>query len=432
MCGIFGYYCWSDRRPGAEVVRNMLLENQSRGRDAAGLAWKGHAGQVSIVKRKGPASELVDKIDRDMPRLWDELGASPIVIGHARARTKGTEDNNENNHPVIFNGWAVVHNGHVHNDDDLFHKAIDRGVERFAEVDTAAIPLVLAESGIDGLGQLGGSATLAAWNKNEVDVLTLARVNGPDLYLYLEPDCSTLFFSSAPASSIVPATDLGPLRFATVSRLPDDSALELRARRRDCRLFDIDNKPYVKPFEPKTYDFPNKVLSTGSWECQINWTNTNPTMVRVLPIFHLIGRSPSFSDFDRANIDRLIVDTGTPKLEVATPLGRWLVEVTQNNGRAALHKVFRPIKSYRALYDSRRVAKWWELPITDTARHAMDGRFNYEPIVISKTKRDGGISMVEPGYMCPICGVFRESHLVHGESSTCQWCYTQLLVPRAR
>ena len=66
---------------------------------------------------------------------WKELILPSSMILHTRMKTQGSEKNNANNHPLFSkNGIAIVHNGIIYNDKEIFGKK-----ERDAEVDSVKV-----------------------------------------------------------------------------------------------------------------------------------------------------------------------------------------------------------------------------------------------------------------------------------------------------
>lgn len=110
MCGIFGYISKSGAGPDLAILRRIAVETQSRGRHAFGMAWLGD-GAIETFKRPGAASD--DLRDVDLCK------GARIVVGHCRYATHGSPADNRNNHPHrAGRGW-FVHNGVVHNHQDL-------------------------------------------------------------------------------------------------------------------------------------------------------------------------------------------------------------------------------------------------------------------------------------------------------------------------
>lgn len=190
MCGIAGFsLAPSDRGKfdTALLAKSLLLEIEVRGRDATGAAW--YEGDTLIVQKDAMKA-------KDFVHFLDMPETTTNAILHTRFGTKGSEFNNNNNHPVITGNIVGVHNGGVWNDDSLF-RIMDLEDERIAEVDTEAIFAAIAygqevhpkKAGprlagdlLGILGKIDGSAAIA-WHEIEgdKDVLHVSRIYGSPL-----------------------------------------------------------------------------------------------------------------------------------------------------------------------------------------------------------------------------------------------------------
>lgn len=139
MCGI----CAISRNPvkssipdARKFMRLGAIAIESRGGHATGFAWADPTGLPWYWKTQGPAT----KVAKFAPL---ETGMQ-VVIGHTRHATQGRVEDNVNNHPIIGEGLALVHNGRVENDSTLFDLMPD--YERTGEVDSEAILAILAST----------------------------------------------------------------------------------------------------------------------------------------------------------------------------------------------------------------------------------------------------------------------------------------------
>lgn len=259
MCGIAGWFSQGKKRPSPAVIEGLLLANQERGISAAGVAWR-DGDKIRVRKSQGPAQDFL----KANPALLKEMVESPIGLLHARATTKGSEKQEENNHPVVGFDWAVTHNGTITNDDDLweyYEKKLK--IERFADVDTSVIPLVLnqgktLDESINNLTLIAGTATLAAWSGKHIDRILLARKGQHDLHMFLDEKDDILYWSSSGAASyVMRGTTIGRHKFMPFTRLADDHVLLLQPGGWDkTRVFKLDFHPFYMPLKPTT--------STGS------------------------------------------------------------------------------------------------------------------------------------------------------------------------
>jgi amidophosphoribosyltransferase len=150
MCAIFGlgFMHGHQLRNGPLVqnfVRALFLQNMSRGRTSSGLAYVS-VGGIKVIKKNVPAMGFLnlpeyDKTESECVNF--EIDNPPLsILGHCRQKTKGTELNSKNNHPIICNKIVGVHNGMISNDDHLFRtyaKMFDRNGEVDSEIIFALI-----------------------------------------------------------------------------------------------------------------------------------------------------------------------------------------------------------------------------------------------------------------------------------------------------
>jgi len=158
-----------------------LLE--SRGRDASGFAFI-RDNNLLVSKAPIKSSEFVKTDD------WKELVLPSSMILHTRMKTQGSEKNNANNHPLFSkNGIAIVHNGIIYNDKEIFGKK-----QRDAEVDSESI-LHLLSMKMKGdrikrlFEKVEGSFAVAMLDKYFPERLVLIKKDNPiDLYFDSKDD----------------------------------------------------------------------------------------------------------------------------------------------------------------------------------------------------------------------------------------------------
>jgi len=180
MCGIAGFSINErDRQKinSRNLANKLLLAIVARGEDATGAGWveeKNGVKEVFFAKAPIPADLYV--ADNDMMAK-----RTPTAILHTRYATKGSPENNDNNHPIVIpNGVVGVHNGVIVNDDDLFE---DYGWERIGEVDSEAIFQLIANMAhpLDELQILEGRASISWIDINDPHTLHIARLAGSPL-----------------------------------------------------------------------------------------------------------------------------------------------------------------------------------------------------------------------------------------------------------
>jgi len=127
VCGIVGYIGRSEAAP---ILLEGLRRLEYRGYDSAGLAIHTPDG-LKIIRSVGKISNLCQL-----------LSSSPVPgtfgLGHTRWATHGRPSEN-NAHPHVVNGLAVVHNGIIENYAELKAGLIQQGRTFSSETDTEVI-----------------------------------------------------------------------------------------------------------------------------------------------------------------------------------------------------------------------------------------------------------------------------------------------------
>ena len=193
MCGIMGYYSFGNTLPDKKKIEKMFVLLETRGRDASGFAFIDPATkQLKVTKAPVPVFQV-----NQIPRL-DNVGSAKVMIFHTRMKTQGEPSNNMNNHPLFTkDGLAIVHNGQIYNDKEIF----TRKVKRDAQVDSEAILAVLAKSKRKEdtikrvFEELEGAFAVAFIAQNEPDKLTLIKKDNP-IELYYNSNDDILYFCS--------------------------------------------------------------------------------------------------------------------------------------------------------------------------------------------------------------------------------------------
>ncbi len=210
MCGLAGVLLYPTQRSEAEwaelreVFTRMLVFNEERGREAAGVAAIQINGDYSLFKQPLPASELI-KMD-GYHRVIESIGdGTTCILGHTRMPTKGSRWNNANNHPLLAGHVIGIHNGVINNDDELFARF---RLPRAGEVDSEIIFRLLDT--LNPTGSLNGTYLAAVRDKVRLLEGTFATLsvdlrkptglfvtkNLMPLCLHYEERLKALFFSS--------------------------------------------------------------------------------------------------------------------------------------------------------------------------------------------------------------------------------------------
>jgi glucosamine 6-phosphate synthetase-like amidotransferase/phosphosugar isomerase protein len=178
MCGIAGYSL--DARSGVHrtlAAQALLAAIAERGADAVGYAHRGPETPVIVHKQRTGASALLDRIS-----VPDETTQTLI---HVRDYTKGHPTIEANNHPVRHGAVVGVHNGIIHNDEEIFaaHGFVRSAPEM--TVDSAAIFALAEDSGnqASALEELCGSMASAWIDERCPDTVYAARGVGRPLWI---------------------------------------------------------------------------------------------------------------------------------------------------------------------------------------------------------------------------------------------------------
>lgn len=229
MCSIVGMgfqrdHTVYDKRMVHKIIDKLLISGMSRGRTATGLCYTSNE-EITIVKNKIEATNFIDtdfyKNAQKKYACFEKYASKQLlsVIGHCRQKTKGTELNNKNNHPISYENVVGVHNGVITNDDEQFKKYKDV-LSRKAQVDSEIIFalvnhfVTLTESIPKGIQKacenLHGSYACAMIHRHQPYILWLFRSSAP-CTIYHYKDKGIIIFASLP-SFIIDATcehDLG-------------------------------------------------------------------------------------------------------------------------------------------------------------------------------------------------------------------------------
>jgi glucosamine 6-phosphate synthetase-like amidotransferase/phosphosugar isomerase protein len=197
MCGIAGF-CLSKEEHVSAKKLSMSLLNQivARGEDATGASWvqsdrASKKATIAVSKAPVPAYNFEQYLD-GMP-----TGVRRAIL-HTRWATKGTPENNLNNHPIVSGKIVGVHNGVIGNDDNVFRYLKEA---RQAQVDSEAIFALLNRtkySPSDVLKSLSGRVAIAWLDARDKRDLHLARVEGSPLAIGQTEKGSLVFASTMP------------------------------------------------------------------------------------------------------------------------------------------------------------------------------------------------------------------------------------------
>lgn len=177
MCGIVGYI---GQREAATVILDGLRKLEYRGYDSSGIAVL-LDGVIELRRSVGK-----------LARLSEEVGRRPLSgntgIGHTRWATHG-RPTEENAHPHIEGGVAVVHNGIIENYLSLKEELIREGAKFKSETDTEILShliyreirkgAVLEEAVREAVRHVRGAFAIAAISEHEPGKIVGVRVECP-------------------------------------------------------------------------------------------------------------------------------------------------------------------------------------------------------------------------------------------------------------
>jgi len=215
MCGLFGVLAGKNNRwPQPlflDVVKELFLLSEARGKEAAGLAICDRAA-IRIHKDAIPGHEMINTSAyqrlMDNAYLRNQADPSPglitpfSIIGHSRLVTDGRQGLDRNNQPVSRENVVLVHNGIVVNHAALWQSMPH--LTRTCDVDTEIMAAMLADclkqqqSVVDAVRfvfqRIEGESSIAV-NFTDIEMLLLATNTG-SLYTWTAADQSSLIFAS--------------------------------------------------------------------------------------------------------------------------------------------------------------------------------------------------------------------------------------------
>jgi glucosamine--fructose-6-phosphate aminotransferase (isomerizing) len=178
MCGIVGYV---GKQLAAPILVDGLRRLEYRGYDSAGVAIHGAEG-LGVVRTLGKLRVLHEA-------LTEQPLSGTVGIGHTRWATHG-RPSEENAHPHVAGGVAVVHNGIIENHTVLRRELEADGVVFSSDTDTeivahlidralrAGVPK-LVEAVRVSLDRVEGAYAIAVVSEREPATIVAARHGSP-------------------------------------------------------------------------------------------------------------------------------------------------------------------------------------------------------------------------------------------------------------
>ncbi len=178
MCGIVGYI---GNKEASDILLDGLKRLEYRGYDSAGVAIIDTAKKVDVRRSVGKLVNLEKKIHAHPVK-------GHIGIGHTRWATHG-RPSEENAHPHIEGGVAVVHNGIIENYLPLKEALKKQGAVFKSETDTEVLAHLISHHMKTGKGleyavnetlkQVRGTYAIVVISEDEPDKVVGARMECP-------------------------------------------------------------------------------------------------------------------------------------------------------------------------------------------------------------------------------------------------------------
>ena len=176
MCGIYGFVNRSGHPVPKAILEEIAEDTELRGPHAFGFIWLDRQGQIHSYKQAGRISDNLHTLKR--------IRKAVIAVCHTRYATHGDANNNKNNHPHPGGGGWYVHNGVIHEHEQLTEKY---KLRRRSECDSEVIGLLLNKFKgklIDKMRKIidkttGRMAVAGIWGKS----LLLAKRAGQNLQI---------------------------------------------------------------------------------------------------------------------------------------------------------------------------------------------------------------------------------------------------------
>jgi len=214
MCGIFGVINYSKKQRYMQdldnikdVIRGLLISSQVRGTDASGVCIVDQRCKAYLIKNHCPGSQLTS--NPDFVSIMKDINYHTnfkYAIGHTRAKTKGTQYLNVNNHPIVSGKVVGVHNGMISNDEDIFR--MDKELVRKGTVDSEVIFSLLDNyiskknrtityAVTNTTDALIGSFSCAFFHTNHPNYVTLFTGSFANIVIYDFKDKEIMIFASS-------------------------------------------------------------------------------------------------------------------------------------------------------------------------------------------------------------------------------------------
>jgi len=195
MCGIVSVLSFDDNI--SDKLISALERLEYRGYDSAGIAFIDKNLKLQRIRSIGKIEELKRRIDNISIN-------SNVGIAHTRWATHG-KVTEQNAHPHISNGVAIVHNGIIENYQELKGKLLNEGFKFESDTDTEIIAALIAfhikkgknfeKAFKNSILELKGTFAIVAIYENQPNMLLGAKRGSP-MALGLSKDEKSYYIAS--------------------------------------------------------------------------------------------------------------------------------------------------------------------------------------------------------------------------------------------
>ena len=271
MCGIFGLIAGKNATITAgelnKGIEKLFLLSESRGKEASGICMITDT-DIRVHKRCVRAKELIRTGEYREIMSGIERETKRTVMGHARMVTNGSNQNPNNNQPVIRGDYVCIHNGIIVNDETVWknHPEMERQDEVDTEVLLALLQKYTAEDSIQGafqkcLTELKGSLSIALADKKSDRLLLYTNVGS--LYIVLSKTRDMILFASERyilEQAIVESELRRYFRPAKIRQIPLRKAWFVNLS--DCSITDMGRAGQ----EPEKAEYDREIICTSGRE----------------------------------------------------------------------------------------------------------------------------------------------------------------------
>lgn len=228
MCGLLGFFTEAPSEGHAEDFKALLNYMEIRGVDATGVLvhrpWrKRGTGRWKLLKQAIKPTRFTEET---LPELMPDIAKSHLVIGHVRAKTIGSSNKPENNHPVEGDKYMVTHNGSVSSTDKV------KGYKYKGEVDTELIVAQLENKGLEGLKEVVGTAACIFTDTTKEPPILYIWAHNQTMYIGTTGSPRTIWWSSTEDGLDVVANKLDGLFYdMAYVKVPEDELFSLSLKK---------------------------------------------------------------------------------------------------------------------------------------------------------------------------------------------------------